>query len=134
MNLFVRVDVFSLQTIKVRTPCFSMKKSAVKKFNWIDWKKKFAAAWVKIFFLTRISGNKGISFFGFSITFRDAIMIVSNTLFNFIYDILIHVLFFTHMFLWVKVVILALFGHSYCLLGFTPSLCLLVQAIPPLKF
>ena len=70
-NLFVQIYVFSLQKVKDRPLCFSAKKSAVRvvfKFklylkNSMKLIKKFfffAAARVKIFFVTRISGNKSI--------------------------------------------------------------------------
>ena len=69
-NLFVQIYVFSLQKVKDRPPCFSTKKSAVRAVfkcklyfkNSIKLIKKifFAAARVKIFFVTRISGNKSI--------------------------------------------------------------------------
>ena len=38
------------------------KKKRISPKNWL--KNKFAAAWVKIFFVTRISGNKSIIFVG----------------------------------------------------------------------
>ena len=72
-NLYVRIYVFSLHTVKDRALCFSTKKNAVRVVfkcklylkNSIKLIKKFfAAAQVNIFFVTRISGNKSIIFFG----------------------------------------------------------------------
>ena len=70
-NLFVRIYVFSLQTITGRALCFSTKKSAVRVVfkcklyskSLIELiKKNFAAAQGKIFFVTRISGNQSTIF------------------------------------------------------------------------
>ena len=72
-NLFARIYVFSLQTIKYRALCFSTKKGAVRVVfkcklylkNSIELtKKNFAFARAKIFFVSRISGNNSIIFFG----------------------------------------------------------------------
>ena len=54
MTLFVRIEsAFSLRKMKVKAVCFSTNKSAAR---------VVAVAWMKIVFVTRISGNKSILF------------------------------------------------------------------------
>ena len=60
-NLFARIYVFPLQTIKYRALCFSTKKGTVR----VVFKcKLYLKNSIKLtFFVTRISGNKSIIFF-----------------------------------------------------------------------
>ena len=102
VNLFARIQGFSFRITLGRSLYFSTKKGLLKYFfkcklylkNSIKFiKKKFAAAHVKIYFVTRISGNNSIFFswanVQISTNFTFSLVITSIYLFYFIYLLII---------------------------------------------